>query len=100
MDRYGGYHMAAHLLALDTISGPSMLADTVLLTCERCDTGTALAWMVQVLTAIWAHADVSYFVPATLANGSTEVFNNLTKRIKGGDYGGFVPDVSQRDRVS
>ena len=46
MDRFGGFRMAAHLMVLEPIRGPSMLADTVSLTCERCDTGTALAWGV------------------------------------------------------
>lgn len=95
MDRFGGFRMAAHLMSLEPIRGPSVLADMVATTCERCDTGTALAWAVQVLSAMRAHADGSYFTPATLANGSTEVFNNLTKRIKGGGHSGDVSDVSQ-----
>ena len=93
MDRFGGYRMAAHLMELEPIRGPSMLADTVAMTCERCDMGTALAWGVQVMAAMWAHADRSYFIPAALSAGSAEVFNNLIKRIKGSDYCGFVPDV-------
>ena len=99
MDRFGGFRMAAHLMVLEPIRGPSMLADTGSLTCERCDTGTALAWGVQVLTAMRAHADGSYFTPVALSAGSAEVFNNLTKRVKGGECDGHVSDAFERDRV-